>query len=821
MTKSLWSLRGQTQAACPVASCFEPESFIHKVYGRTKHRIPLLIQWALVLLVAVMFNGATASANVFANPGFELPVPPNASAQSHFVSDTNASLVWKTTHPVQGGRPIELWSHSMGGVISAEGVQHVETSAYSQAMIFQTIALAAGQYSWSFCHRGRLSATAGDVAEFRIGIPGALPAGSLPADPYYYPIVTVSTSNNGTSGAPSGPSTGVTATALPNGWVRYAGTFNYAPVGAPLNVHIGFFSVSSQGGPAYGNFIDDVQFDKKINSWCCPGDSMLSNGDFEALPIGNTTPPTWPGFVSQYSAAASTGLGSTLPGQFNIVTGNQALATSSTWNVADHTTCNPASGKFMVVNGRTTQTAGTNSSIWKETVMVKAGTEYRFCANVKNLPQCSFDVKPIIRIQSNQPNASMAPVTVNVATAPCSWQLISNTFVANATGLLTLDIRLDESGQGDGNDLALDDISLQEKQPVPADYVAFSIATSPPLNGQYHVTATYPSTLPAFPYGYFWQVCEIDASGQCIPLATASNPPQWWTYPGPPGPAYNGFNGYVGAQGLSGAGLGVFDVTKKYHITFGVWSDCESLRTSTWLLGALTLRGKLQVTPVKVSTGEFKIKLPPLPLRAPGQGGKVNPGETPMKADTPGVKQPIPGAKEADLLPRAEADPAYEIGVAKPTVQVGEKAPDFKFEDDNGQIWRLSDLRTEKNVLLTFFPKCFTGGCANHLSSLRDHQAEFDALDTQIIAVSVDPAAGENGQRAFADQWQLKFPLVPDTARRFAMLYGAAQNEKQLAARMSIFIDKEGVVRFIDTQVNVRAHGAQTIERIRELGLKR
>jgi peroxiredoxin len=46
-------------------------------------------------------------------------------------------------------------------------------------------------------------------------------------------------------------------------------------------------------------------------------------------------------------------------------------------------------------------------------------------------------------------------------------------------------------------------------------------------------------------------------------------------------------------------------------------------------------------------------------------------------------------------------------------------------------------------MLLTFFLKCFTGGCANRLSSLRDHQADLDAPDMQILTVSVDPSEGE------------------------------------------------------------------------------
>ena len=133
----------------------------------------------------------------------------------------------------------------------------------------------------------------------------------------------------------------------------------------------------------------------------------------------------------------------------------------------------------------------------------------------------------------------------------------------------------------------------------------------------------------------------------------------------------------------------------------------------------------------------------------------------------------------------------------------------------NGKVWKLSDLRGQKNLLLTFFPKCFTGGCANHLSSLRDKQKEFDDLNTQILAVSVDAAEGEKGQKAFAEQWKLTFPLLPDTSRALSKLFGAAQTDKQLAARMSVFVDKTGVVRWVDTDVHVATHGADALEKIR------
>jgi peroxiredoxin len=164
----------------------------------------------------------------------------------------------------------------------------------------------------------------------------------------------------------------------------------------------------------------------------------------------------------------------------------------------------------------------------------------------------------------------------------------------------------------------------------------------------------------------------------------------------------------------------------------------------------------------------------------------------------------------------SEADMSTHVAAE---LEVGAPAPDFTALDMNGKAWKLSELRGKKNLLLTFFPKCFTGGCANHLSSLRDHQAEFDAADTQVLAVSVDPAEGEKGQIAFAKQWNLSFPLVPDTSRKLSLLYGAVQTPTDLDSRMSVLIDKSGIVRWIDRDVQVSTHGADVLAKMRELGL--
>ena len=176
-----------------------------------------------------------------------------------------------------------------------------------------------------------------------------------------------------------------------------------------------------------------------------------------------------------------------------------------------------------------------------------------------------------------------------------------------------------------------------------------------------------------------------------------------------------------------------------------------------------------------------------------------------IQTDTAGFIRSMETVKEENLIKLSSLE-----GI-EPLVKVGQKAPDFALPDMNGIVRHLSDLRGKKNLLLTFFPKCFTGGCSNHLSSLRDRKSDFDAASTDIWAVSVDSG---DVQIAFSKQWKFNFPLIPDSGRNLCLLFGAAQNTEQLAERMSVFIDKDGIIKWIDKDVHVTTHGADVLARI-------
>ena len=70
--------------------------------------------------------------------------------------------------------------------------------------------------------------------------------------------------------------------------------------------------------------------------------------------------------------------------------------------------------------------------------------------------------------------------------------------------------------------------------------------------------------------------------------------------------------------------------------------------------------------------------------------------------------------------------------------QVGKVAPAFTLLDQRGNRVSLKQFRDIKNVVLYFYPKAMTPGCTVQACGIRDTKAEFDALDTVVLAVSPD-----------------------------------------------------------------------------------
>lgn len=137
------------------------------------------------------------------------------------------------------------------------------------------------------------------------------------------------------------------------------------------------------------------------------------------------------------------------------------------------------------------------------------------------------------------------------------------------------------------------------------------------------------------------------------------------------------------------------------------------------------------------------------------------------------------------------------------SVNVGDKAPSFTLFSDEKKAVNLSDYQGQPVVLL-FFPLAFTGVCTAELCSMRDAMAEYNDLNTQVLAISVDSVFT---LEQFKQKEGFNFPLLSDFNKEVSRLYGSLYEEfvmemRGVSKRSAFVIDTDGIVRYAEVLDN-------------------
>lgn len=126
-------------------------------------------------------------------------------------------------------------------------------------------------------------------------------------------------------------------------------------------------------------------------------------------------------------------------------------------------------------------------------------------------------------------------------------------------------------------------------------------------------------------------------------------------------------------------------------------------------------------------------------------------------------------------------------------LEVGDVAPDFELEDQNGKKIQLSQYKGKKKVIIAFFPFAFSPVCTNEIGELKEKEDVIKRLDAQILAASIDSTWT---QKAFAKELGVKFPLLSDFGRKASPLYGALYEDKGFSKRAVFVVDKNGKIAY-------------------------
>ncbi len=142
-------------------------------------------------------------------------------------------------------------------------------------------------------------------------------------------------------------------------------------------------------------------------------------------------------------------------------------------------------------------------------------------------------------------------------------------------------------------------------------------------------------------------------------------------------------------------------------------------------------------------------------------------------------------------------------------LKVGQKAPDFSLSDSNGKIHQLKDYEG-KIVVLYFYPKDDTPGCTAEACNLRDNFDTLLSRDIVVLGVSFDD---QKSHKKFAKKYDLPFPILSDTEKKVADLYGAKGPITGLlvAKRVTYVIGKDGRILYVIKKVDTKNHASQIL----------
>ncbi len=126
-------------------------------------------------------------------------------------------------------------------------------------------------------------------------------------------------------------------------------------------------------------------------------------------------------------------------------------------------------------------------------------------------------------------------------------------------------------------------------------------------------------------------------------------------------------------------------------------------------------------------------------------------------------------------------------------IAVGQPAPDFTLPDENGDMVRLSEQRG-KPAVLVFLPAAFSPVCTTEMCAYRDDYSEFEAKGARVCSISHD---SRWTLKAWKEAMGFRHTLLSDTKGEVARLYGCWNEALGLAERLTVVVDKDGIIRYV------------------------
>ncbi len=136
-------------------------------------------------------------------------------------------------------------------------------------------------------------------------------------------------------------------------------------------------------------------------------------------------------------------------------------------------------------------------------------------------------------------------------------------------------------------------------------------------------------------------------------------------------------------------------------------------------------------------------------------------------------------------------------------LQIGDKAPDFTLKNHKLEDISLSSFYGKNNVVVLFFPFVNTAVCEKELCTFRDGLFQYQDLDAQVLAISVDSPFS---QKLWVEKHGFNFPLLSDFNKEVMKKYDSMFDVfvpgkfdyKGVAKRSAFVVDKNGIIQYAE-----------------------
>ena len=169
----------------------------------------------------------------------------------------------------------------------------------------------------------------------------------------------------------------------------------------------------------------------------------------------------------------------------------------------------------------------------------------------------------------------------------------------------------------------------------------------------------------------------------------------------------------------------------------------------------------------------------------------------------------------------------FAVSLTFSQVDLGEKVPNFKALDQDGEKWVLkSNLKKSDYLVIYFYPAAFTGGCTAQACSYRDQKGDLEKVGASVAGVSGD---SPETLKLFALEHSLNFTMLADESGALAAIFdvphgdgGTIQREIKGTSldltrgttiqRWTFILDQDGELIYKDTEVDAAGDSDKVLE---------